>query len=120
MKNEESNAQSAVFRWIDLHRNKYSALRMAFAVPNGAKRSIITASILKREGVRRGVPDILLLSPSNGFHGLAIEMKKEKGGVISPEQKEWLKNLQEEGYAAFVCKGAEDAIDTIKRYLEKP
>jgi len=90
---------------------------MLFAVPNGGKRSVITASILKREGVRRGVPDIFLLSPSNGFHGLAIEMKKDKGGKVSKEQREWLDALKEEGYSAHVCDGAQAAIDTIKQYL---
>ena len=120
MRNEESQAQSAVFKWADLQQCKYPALKMLFAIPNGGKRSIVTASILKREGCRRGVPDIILLHPSGGFHGLAVEMKKEKGGVVSPEQKEWIKNLNDEGYSAHVCKGAESAIETIKHYLELP
>ena len=117
MANEESQAQSAVFKWAELQLCKYPALRMLFAVPNGGKRSIITATILKREGCKRGVPDILLLHASKGFHGLAIELKKEKGGVVSPEQKQWISNLTDEGYAAHVCKGSEQAINTIKEYL---
>ena len=120
MRNDEHREQVAVFKWIDLHLNKYPALKLAFAIPNGSKRNIVTAVNLKREGCRRGVPDIILLHPSGGFHGLAVEMKKEKGGVVSPEQKEWIKNLNDEGYSAHVCKGAESAIETIKNYLELP
>jgi hypothetical protein len=118
MKNEESQAQAAVFKWADMHRNKYPSLRMMFAIPNGGKRSIITATIMKREGAKRGVPDIILLHPSGPYHGLAIEMKKEKGGTVSPEQKEWIKNLTDEGYKATVCRGSTEAIETIKNYLE--
>ncbi len=117
MKNEESQAQAAVFQWAELHRNKYPQLRMMFAVPNGGKRSVITASIMKREGVKRGVPDILLLHASNGFHGLAIEMKKDKGGVVSPDQKAWISSLTEEGYCARVCHGSFEAVHAIKSYL---
>lgn len=118
MKNEESRAQVAVFQWADLHRNKYPALKMMFAVPNGGKRNVITAVNMKREGAKRGVPDIILLHPSREYHGLAIEMKKDKGGTVSPEQKEWIKNLTDEGYLARVCRGSFEAIETIKFYLE--
>jgi len=86
-------------------------------VPNGSHRHIVTAMKLKAEGVKRGVPDILLLHAAKGSHGLAIELKKEKGGVVSAEQKTWIANLKSEGYAAHVCKGAGEAIQVLIDYL---
>ncbi len=58
-----------------------------FAVPNGGKRSVRTAMQLKREGVRAGAPDLVLVdvSPANG-HPTMLEMKKKKGAKYSPEQ----------------------------------
>ena len=32
--------------------------------------------------------------PRGSFHGLAIELKKDKGGRVSQHQKEWLKSLE--------------------------
>lgn len=46
-----------------------------------------------------------------------IEMKRRKGGVISDEQRKWLGALRDEGYAAYVCKGWEEARDKMVIYL---
>jgi hypothetical protein len=57
-----------------------------FAVPNGGKRGLREAVKLKREGVRKGAPDLVLitLSPVNNKPTM-IEMKS-KSGRYSPEQ----------------------------------
>ena len=60
---------------------------LLFAIPNGGARHIKTARELKAEGVRKGVPDLFLAYPHNGYSGLFIEMKKRYGGRVSPEQK---------------------------------
>ena len=69
----------------------------------------------KQEGVRKGVPDYIIITPT----GLAfVEMKRTKGGVISPEQKEWIEELNKlKGVEARVCKGAESAIEFISELL---
>lgn len=52
---------------------------------------------------------------------LFVEMKRTKGGALSPEQKDWIDFLNEVGdVQAFDCYGADDAILTIARYLKKP
>ena len=72
---------------------------------------------LKAEGVRSGVPDLFLAYPTPFAHGLFIEMKKRKGGRVSDSQKPFISELNEQGYKAVVCHGAEAAINEIKRYI---
>ncbi len=44
-------------------------------MPNGGKRDKATAAVLKRQGVKAGVPDIMLPAARAGYHGLYIELK---------------------------------------------
>lgn len=71
---------------------------------------------LKAEGLAPGAPDLFLPMPRSGFHGLFIEMKRLKGSKVSAEQKEWIQTLNDAGYLAKICYGADDAIITIKEY----
>lgn len=101
--------------WFDL---QYPALRGRLAaVPNGGDRHPAVAGKLKAEGVRKGYPDLQLLMPRGGYHGLIIELKRVKGGRVESEQADWLEWLARQGYMAVVCKGADQARETIKRYL---
>ena len=50
-----------------------------FSVANGGARNVWTAKIMKDEGVRAGVADLILLIPRHGFAGLLIEMKTPDG-----------------------------------------
>ena len=75
------------------------------------------AARLKAAGVKSGVPDICLPVPRAGYHGLYIELKRQKGGRISPEQTEWIDALIKQGYCAAVCRGWEAAREEILRYL---
>lgn len=107
--------QVSTIQWYDRVYND----GLLFAIPNGGKRHPKVAAEMKREGVRSGVPDMLLPVPAGGYHGLFIEMKRQKGGRVSPEQKQWLEYLQAAGYLAVVCKGFEEARGVITDYLEK-
>lgn len=97
--------------------HKNSVVHDIFAIPNGGKRSLITAIKLKNEGVTAGVPDLFLPYPSNGYHGLFIELKKSKGGTVSSEQKIAIERLNKHGYKAVVCKGAQEAIAVVEAYI---
>ena len=87
------------------------------AIPNGGKRHIKTALSMKQEGVSKGFPDLFLPVPNSKFYGLFIEMKRQKGGTVSKEQKEWLEYLNTVGYQATVCKGFLEAKEVIECYL---
>ena len=84
------------------------------AIPNGGARNIVTAVNLKAEGVRSGVPDLLVPA-----WGLWVEMKRSKGGRLSPEQKDWIEYLQSIGQTVIVAKGADDGINQITEFLER-
>ena len=115
-RNEEHCIQAALFKWAKYASAKHPGLKLMFAIPNGGARDAITDAMLKREGVKPGVPDIFLPMPVGNFHGLFIELKTAKGRP-SLQQREWLTNLSNYGYAAVLCRGLNEALDTITRYV---
>ena len=73
---------------------------------------------LKAQGATPGISDLLLAVTTEKYAGLWIEMKRIKGGVVSPEQKHFMKLMLESGYQAVVARGAEEAIQRIEEYLD--
>lgn len=120
----EHAEQVAVTAWVDANADAYPDLCMFTANPMGGFRTKATAGRLKAEGVRAGVPDMMLLAPRTGrdgrqWHGLFIELKRaDRSNHASAHQKLWLDNLRQRGYMAVVCYGATEAIATLKHYLE--
>lgn len=87
--------------------------------PNGGRRTIGVARKLKAAGTKRGVPDVLIFSPppkqpAGGAVGVAIELKRAKGGRVSPDQKRFMDGLQECGWVCYVAHGATPAIKFLK------
>ncbi len=70
-----------------------------------------------KEGLRAGVPDVILAVPVGGYHGLFIEMKVE-GRKASPWQLRWHERLKRYGYKVETCYGWEEAKDVILEYLK--
>lgn len=114
----EHQMQCALVQWWRYECVKYKLPENAlFAVPSGGMRDQIIGARLKAEGVRRGIPDLLLLVPRGQFHGLALELKIP-GGRISPEQKDVMWFLSSQNYRAMACFGLDSAIAELKSYLE--
>lgn len=95
-----------------------------FAIPNAQKfggatkeQKIFTIQKLKREGLKKGVPDLMMAIPKGGFSGMFIEMKANNNKT-SDEQDEWIARLSKAGYKVAVCYGFEEAKQTILEYLE--
>ena len=116
MNAHEHRIQCACVKWFALQYPQYDGL--LFAVPNGGNRDRITGAMMKAEGVTAGVADILFLVASHGYHGLAIEMKTEKGRQ-SPEQKQWQKKVERQGYRYTVIRSLDDFIETVNAYLHQ-
>jgi hypothetical protein len=115
--------QAAVVAGADDLTGKWPELRLLFACPNfaghmgGNVARLRAGAKAKREGRKAGVPDLVLPVARKGYHGLFIEMKRQRGGAVSPEQREWLNALRAENYRAVVCKGAAAAILELTDYL---
>lgn len=113
---EEHDEQVKLIAWARMQSGTLAPARKMFAIANGGSRNVVEAVNLKAEGVTRGIPDLFMPYPSNGYHGLFIEMKTKKG-VVSTEQADRLRQLQEDGYAAHVCRSFESAVEVIREYL---
>ena len=113
----EDAEQRIIFQWAAMETAAHPELGLLYAIPNGGKRAIKTAIALKAQGVKSGVPDMCLPVARGAYHGLYIELKRQKGGTVSETQKSWITALAEQGYKAVVCRGADEAIGTIKEYL---
>jgi hypothetical protein len=111
----EANQQEIVIKYLRL---AYPNL-LYCASAGGMRTSYLQAVKMKRTGYVKGFPDLFIYEPRGGFFGLAIEMKKEKGGVASPEQKRWQEQLRNRGYASYICKGNEEAIKVIDEYFNE-
>ena len=113
----EDAEQEQLFLWARYEEHAIPELRWMFAVPNGGLRNKVTAARMKSTGTRPGVPDIFLPAAKGKYHGLFIEMKRQHGGVLSPDQKIWLNALTRNGYYAIRCNGFEEARQEILKYL---
>lgn len=120
-KDTEHSHQVAVFMWAGMpeQQQAYPELKHMFAIPNGGQRNKITGANLKAEGVKPGVPDIMLPVAKHPYHGLFIEMKKPKGGVVGDSQAEFIEQLRLNGYYAAVCTSWAQARDCIIWYMNK-
>ncbi len=114
----ESVEQTRLFQWARMEAGRWPELNLLYHVPNGGSRHRLGAAHLKQQGVRAGVPDLCLPVARGGCHGLYIEMKRLRGGRVSPEQTEWMDALRAEGYAVAVCQGWAMASDVITDYLK--
>ncbi len=119
----EHGHQAAVMCWANKNIVKYPDLKWLTAIPNGGMRDKITAAKLKAEGVKSGVPDLLLLVARGSYAALWIELKRQKSegkssGAVGIEQVNWIKQAQLSGHAAAVCYGWISAVEVLQSYLE--
>lgn len=114
----EATEQAALFRWAAWCQGQLPALAWLFHVPNGGQRGKAVAGQMKAQGVKRGVPDVLLPVAMGKHPGLVIEMK-DKAGRVSPEQKQWLAHLTEQGWRCAVCYDWQAAAREIVTYLQR-
>jgi len=112
MKNIESQIQQQCVTWF---KYQYPKLLLC-SFPMGGFRSKITGAILKAEGAVAGSPDLFLFYPTKEFHGLAIEMKTQKG-VQSQSQKLWQKIAEYYGYKYVICRSLDEFRSQIDYYI---
>jgi hypothetical protein len=63
------------------------------------------------DGVSPGFPDFVVVA---GNVVIFIELKRTKGGKISPAQQEWISALKLAGMPAGICRGADESIAFVE------
>jgi len=117
---KEEEDQARLFEWAKLMSNKYPELKLLNASLSGVRLKPGQAKKAKKLGMVKGFPDIFLPVVIPGkYAGLFIELKREKGGKLTREQKAWLNALSAQGYKAVCCKGFEEAKKTIEEYIKE-
>lgn len=113
----EDLIQSEIVRWLYKESKDIPELWLFHHIPNGGWRGMQAGMRFKSLGVRSGVPDISIPIKRGYYHGLWLEIKDGKKGVVSDNQKEWHARLTEAGHFVAVIRTAEEGIETIKWYL---
>lgn len=125
MRFKEDNLQTSVARYLDVLGVLW------FHPANERKTSPQAGARLKKKGVKSGVPDVMIFEKSNGYCGLAIELKIKKNngfkkngepkkptlGKLSDNQKYWLDNLKTKGWFTIVCYSFDEVEKVVKEYL---
>lgn len=109
----EHNLQTACVQWARLQYPKM----IVFAIPNGAFCGYKQGRKLVAEGMQKGIPDLCVALPRKGYHGLFIEMKAGKKGVVREEQTEMMIKLKDAGYQCAVCRSFEQFQSIINSYI---
>ena len=83
---------------------------------------------MRKEGKKKGYPDLIIDEPNKYYKGLRIELKRRAKTLktkmstahtkVSHEQEKWLRELNDRGYYAVVCYGADEAKDVIDEYMD--
>ena len=106
---KEEDEQKTLVEYLEIKGLKFTA------IPNSTfTKSWKQKTKNKQMGLRAGLPDLLVILPNCL---LFIELKRQKGGVVSPYQKEWIEALNNINPAikAVVARGAGEAIDYIEK-----
>jgi hypothetical protein len=118
----EEQMQRDLFTWIRGQEGYASELRWCFHVPNGGHRHPAVAGKMKAQGVRRGVPDLVLpvrrpRPVDQMWTGLALELKVGRNW-LTEEQNDWLNILKTHGWMIDVIHDDwRIAANKIARYL---
>ena len=100
-----------IAQWLDLHGVLWCH------VPNEGRHKPQYRAKMAALGLKPGVPDILIfdLPPEEPeARGVAIELKRAKGGRVSKVQQEWLEELGGRGWVCSVCEGIDEALDLLR------
>lgn len=106
----EHQEQVNFVRWFRLQFPRV----LIFAIPNGGDRHAAVAAKMRAEGVMPGVPDLFIPD-----WRLFVEMKRRKGGRVSPEQKKVMEHLEMAGYTCAVARGFDEAMDLAMEHYER-
>lgn len=117
----ESKEQKDLVKWLSYH----PIVRDYFCKnDNEGKRTAAQGFHLKLMGLRPGVSDLFIYYPTRDYHGLWLEMKRNKKYSKSERstpswiaQEQFQEAVKKVGYAAYFCYGWVDGKNIVERYL---
>ncbi|NIC05244.1 VRR-NUC domain-containing protein [Halomonas sp. DX6] len=118
----EGNEQAVVIRWLlgeKMRGTKVGELYdVIYHVPNGGARHGKTGADLKKQGVKPGVSDLVVMDARGGWHGLYLEFKATppKHAALATSQRDWLALAESRGYCALLARGYEEAKAVLSWY----
>ena len=127
MRNQEEEVQKGVVKYLQL---KYPKARYCASL-GGIRTSFKQVVKAKATGYVKGFPDLQICTPmeigwggdtmegGGMYHGLFLEIKKDKKAYPTKEQKEWIAYLNDQGYCARVTKGLDESLQVIDDYFNK-
>ena len=85
-------------------------------VANEGKRTPFEQYKMKYLGTKPGIPDIMIFEPNETKNGLAIELKAGYNKP-TPNQKKWLKELENNNWVAVWSNNLDECIEIIDKYF---
>lgn len=99
-------------QWLQMKHLKHAHIGNESQM--GGRAGAIRGARLKAIGQSKGFPDYLIIVNDKL---IAIEMKREKGGKVSPEQQDWLDALAKVGVDGYVAHGANEAMEIVQKHI---
>lgn len=117
----EQAEQKRLVTWLSFH----PALKNYYCkIDNEGKRSVVSGYNAKLMGLRPGASDLFIYYPTKKYHGLWIEMKRNRLYTKSERnrgawlcQEYFIEQVMSRGYFAEFCFGCDHAISVINDYL---
>jgi len=110
----EYEEQKNFVKWLRDNKIKCASSGNGYCLDT--KNNVQYMSKLKATGLSKGFPDLqVFLGKGKTVY---IEMKRTKGGTVSEEQQKWIDYLNNNGYKAYICYGADDAIAIVRKEKE--
>lgn len=107
MNYSEDRLQQVCVLWF---RNTYPRwVKILFSVPNGGNRNGREVKFLKTTGLTPGASDLMLAAGGMLYN---FELKKFKGGIHSPDQQEFEKQIKASG-------GNYVIVNTFRKFYER-
>lgn len=123
MPTPEQNTQLAVVKWLEL---QYPQVHQHLVmINNDGKRTAGGHVLARKMGLHKGASDIFLAWPTEKYHGLWVELKKDKWkgayGIKEKRHHEFQSHFIEKmkliGYQAAFAVGVDEAIRVITEYM---
>lgn len=112
----EHTQQRAFFDLLAVCELACPELELTFAVPNGGLRHKPVGAKLKAEGVKPGVPDVLVPLSAGSRSGLFIEMKSDTGTVSAVQRSRHVR-LAAVGATVVVCRSWAQAAEAVLAHM---